>query len=292
MDFSKVLISCSALPAIMAATKEGKPLTEIQMTEFAKLSVHPDRSPTQQGKYEKYKIRIENEGKVEGIGPGGISKLKDIYIKEKWHKEIINVAKDYVPAILNGTLSEPKSLELVSELDGITYKKHKALIKNKYLKGILDCYLGASLKKMDKVIDIKTAASMQSLVGLIRDEETKSKYYWQIMGYLAITGAQEGEVCHCLVSYSERIITDEINKFLQRTKNLGFDGEYIDAQIHRIKFNMTFDEIPIEQRVVRFKVQRDEEAIRNIYDKIKFARKWLNKFDELHRNMNIVLPLQ
>lgn len=50
---------------------------------------------------------------------------------------------------------------------------------------------------------------------------------------------------------------------------------------------MTFDEIPIEQRVVRFKVQRDEEAIKSIYDKVRFCRKWLNSFDELHRGMNI-----
>jgi hypothetical protein len=271
----------------MAATKEGKPLSDIQKAEFDKLSLHPNRSVPQENKYKKYLIRVENEGKVDAIGTGGVSKLKDIYIREKWHKEVISVAKDYVPAVLNGTLSEHKSLALICELDGVGYKKHKALIKNRYLKGILDCYLGTSLKRIDKVTDIKTAASMQSLLYLIKDEETKSKYYWQIMGYLAITGAQEGEVCHCLVSYSERIINDEINKFLQRTKNLGFDGDYIEAQIHRIKFNMTFDEIPIEQRVVRFKVERDEDAIKNIYEKVKFCRKWLNNFDKMHINMNI-----
>lgn len=271
----------------MANTKESKPLTDIQMKEYSKLSTHPNRSFLQQTKYEKYLVRLENEGKIDGVSTSGISKLKDIYIKEKWNKEIVNGAKDYVPAILNGTLSENKSLALISEIDGVLYKKHKALIKNKYLKGILDCYLGKSLKKIEKVTDIKTSASMQSLLSLIKDEEHTSKYYWQIMGYLAITGANEGEVCHCLVSYSDRIINDEINKFLQRTKNLGFDGDYIDSQIQRIKFNMTFDEIPIEQRVVRFKVQKDEDAINNIYEKVKFCRKWLNNFDKLCISMNI-----
>ena len=287
MDFTKILISCSALPAVMANTKEIKQLTEPQEIEFAKLRIHPSRSKLQQDKYKKYIIRSENAGKVDSIGAGGISKLKDIYIKEKWGKEVVSVAKDYVPGILNGTLSEHKSLSLISELDGVAYRKHKSLIKNKYLKGILDSYLGNSLKKIEKVTDIKTASSMQSLLSLIKDEETNTKYYWQIMGYLAITGANEGEICHCLVSYPERIINDEINKFLQRTKNLGFDGDYIDSQIQRIKFNMTFDEIPIEQRVVRFKVERDDNAIKNIYEKVKFCRKWLDKFDNLHRSMNI-----
>jgi len=271
----------------MKEVKEAKGLTDIQLAEYTELALKPDRKPGQQKKFEAYSLRISNEGKVEGIAATGISKLKDIYTKEKWGKEIINIAKDYVPALLNGTLSESKSLQVISDMDGVKYKCHKALIKNRYLKGILDCYSGTSIKKIDKVIDIKTAASMQSLLSLVRDEETKSKYYWQIMGYLAITGAEEGEVCHCLVSYSERIITDEINKFLFRAKNLGFNGEYIDAQIQRIKFNLTFDEIPIEQRVVRFNVVRDEQAIKSIYGKVKFCRKWLNSFDELHRNMNI-----
>jgi len=287
MDFSKTLISCYALPSIMTNTKDCKGLTPTQEIDFDKLSVKPKKTDKQQILYEKLLYKKENEGKIEDITGTGIGKLKDIYIKEKWDKQIINVAKDYVPAILNGTLSEHKSLALLSELEGIQYKVHKKLIKNRYLKGILDCYIGKSIKNIDKVTDIKTASSMQSLLSLIRDEETKSRYYWQIMGYLAITGASEGEVCHCLVSYSERIINDEINKFLQRTKNLGFDGDYIEQQIHRIKFNLTFDEIPIEQRIVRFKVERDEDAIKNIYEKVKFCRKWLNDFDNLHRSMNI-----
>lgn len=286
MNFNKLLLPCSSLPSIMAAAKDGKPLTEKQTIEFEKLEAKQDRTEKQQENYEKFISRIENAGKTDTIGSGGISRLKDIYTKEKWGKEVISVAKDYVPAVLNGTLSEGKSLSIVSELDGHDYKVHKKLIKNRYLKGILDCYLGASVKKIHRVVDIKTASSMQSLLSLVKDEETQSKYYWQIMGYLAITGADEGEVCHCLVSYSERIINDEINKFLQRTKNLGFDGEYIEAQIHRIKFNMTFDEIPIEQRVVRFKVERDESAIKNIYDKVKFCRKWLSSFDKIHLEMN------
>lgn len=286
MNFNKLLLPCSSLPSIMAAAKDGKPLTEKQTIEFEKLEAKQDRTEKQQENYEKFISRIENAGKADTIGSGGISRLKDIYTKEKWGKEVISVAKDYVPAVLNGTLSEGKSLSIVSELDGHDYKVHKKLIKNRYLKGILDCYLGASVKKIHRVVDIKTASSMQSLLSLVKDEETQSKYYWQIMGYLAITGADEGEVCHCLVSYSERIINDEINKFLQRTKNLGFDGEYIESQIHRIKFNMTFDEIPIEQRVVRFKVERDESAIKNIYDKVKFCRGWLSSFDKIHLEMN------
>jgi hypothetical protein len=286
MNFNTTLIPCSALPAIMTTAKDGKPLTEKQQAEFDKLCLTLNKSIPQQEKYDKFKTRIEKAGKVDNISGTGIYQLKDIYVREKWGKRIVSASKDYVPAILNGSLSESASLGLVCELDGITYKKHKELIKNRYLKGIIDCYTGSSIKKAGKVMEIKTAASMQSLMGLVRDEEAKSKYHWQIMGYLAITGAEEGEVCHCLVNYHERVINDEINKFLFRTKGMGFDGDYIDNEVNKIKFNLTFDEIPPEQRVVRFKVSRDEDAIKEINEKVRFCRKWLNNFDELHRNMN------
>ena len=286
MLFNTTLIPCSSLPVIMTAAKDCKPLTEKQQAEYDKLCLTINRSIPQQEKYEKYNVRIENIGKVNSISVAGVSHLKDIYVREKWGKRIISAYKDYVPAILNGTMSESASLELVCELDNFKYKKHKGLIKNKFLKGIIDCYTGASIKKASKVMEIKTAASMQSLMSFITNEEAKSKYHWQIMGYLAITGADEGEVCHCLVNYHERVINDEINRFLFRTKGMGFDGEYIDSEVNKIKFNLTFDEIPPEQRIVRFKVSRDEDAIKEINEKVKFCRKWLNGFDNLHRNMN------
>jgi len=288
MNFNTTLISCSYLPKLMNATKEVKPLTDKQMAEYIKLSISTERTPTQQSKYEAYEKRNKTQGEISHISGMGLSCLKDIYLREKWGKRIINVSKDYVPGILNGSLAESASLGLICDLDGIQYKKHKDLIKNKYLKGIIDCYTGVSIKKAEKVIDIKTCASMHSLVALIKDEEVKSAFYWQIMGYLAITGAEYGAIYHCVVDYHERIITDEINKFLHRTKGLGFDGDYIDEQVQHIRFNLTFKEIPAEQRVVKFEVTRDEDAIKQIYEKVRFCRQWLNKFDELHRNMNIM----
>lgn len=271
----------------MNSAKQVKPLSEKQKIELEKLSLKLDRTPPQQKRYENYKERLEKEGEISGLTGTGISCLKDIYVIEKWGKRVINVAKEYVPSLMNGTLSESTSLSLICDIDNIKYKVHKERIENKYLKGIVDCYTGSSIKKAQRVVDIKTCASMQSLVSLIRDEEVKSAFYWQIMGYLAITGAETGAIYHCVVDYHERIITDEINKFLHRTKNLGLDGDYIDEQVARIRFNLTFNEIPVEQRAVKFEVVRDEEAVKAIYEKVKFCREWLNKFDETHRNMNI-----
>lgn len=272
----------------MAEPKQNKALSEIQIAELNELSKKAKRTEKQDERYNVLLERQKNGGKLNAIGKSGLSKLRDIYVREKYQKEAMSVSKDFIPAAMNGILSEGKSLSLICELDGVSYNVHKKLIKNKYLKGVIDAYSGKSVYKSKKVIDIKTASSMQSLVSLIKDEETKSLYYWQIMGYLAITGAEEGEICHCLVSYPERMINEEINKFIARVKNIGVDGEYIEENIERIRFNMTFDEIPIEQRVVRFNVQRNDDAIKRIYEAVKLSRKWLIDFDITHNMMNII----
>jgi hypothetical protein len=286
MNFNKTRISCHALQPIMSNHSTCKALTGKQSLELSYLLTKGDLTKRQQETLDKLEYKKENQGRSDVLSPGCISKLKDLYVREKYHKQVVNIAKDYSPAILNGTLSESKSLGMLSEIDGIRYKTHKKLIKNDHLKGILDAYSGKSARKASKVIEVKTCANMQSLVNIIGSKDISSMYYWQIMGYLAITGADEGEICHCLVSYPERVIKDEINRFLFKAKSFDFDGEYIQTHIDRIRHNLTFDDIPIHERMYRFKVQRDDDAISRIYEKVKHCRKWLNSFNKLHTNTN------
>jgi hypothetical protein len=271
----------------MANGRDSKPLTILQEADYEKLLLTFQRTEPQQLKFEKLQTRKDNINNPSILSVGCMSKLKEIYIREKYHKQVVSIGKDYSPAILNGVLSENKSLNMVSELDGVKYRIHKGLVKDKFLKGILDAFSGNSIKKAKKVMEIKTCQNMQSLVSLIKDEEVRSNYYWQLMGYLAMTGADEGEICHCVVTYPERIINDEIQRFLHKVKPFGFDGEYIDREIERIRFNLSFDEIPIEQRVVRFSVSRNDDDVKNIREKVKTCRKWLNSFDKIHSNLNI-----
>jgi hypothetical protein len=49
---------------------------------------------------------------------------------------------------------------------------------------------------------------------------------------------------------------------------------------------MTFDEIPIKERLLRFPVQRDEEMIQKIYKRVEACREWLQEFDSMHSNIN------
>jgi hypothetical protein len=50
---------------------------------------------------------------------------------------------------------------------------------------------------------------------------------------------------------------------------------------------MTFDDIDIPERVLLFKVERDEHEIMKIQNKVERAREYLVELENTHKNFNI-----
>ena len=229
--------------------------------------------------------KVVNSKRTDILGKGCTTSLIDIYSKQKYGKRKISGYEESVLSIANGTISEGNSLKMLSEFDNIDYKTHKETISNRYIKGIIDGYIGKSIKKCDKIIEVKTCNSLQSLLNNTQ-ESVKAQYYWQIMGYMFITGATEGEICHCLVSYPKELIQSAKDRYLYKIRPLSLSSEYISEQLYKIENDMTFDEIPVNERIVRTTVRRNDEHIAMIKQKVKYCREWLNNFDKLHQNIN------
>lgn len=268
----------------MTTSNTSRPLSGAQEIEFIKLSSKDKDKLTvnQEEKLESFLKRKENILKGDIFSTTAISELKNIYALAKYGKSPVSISKDYSTPILNGIMSENESLKLVSDLDGIDYKKYKKTISNAYIKGQIDAFVGKSVKRCSKVVEIKTAVSMQSLVTSVGYEELLKKYKWQLAGYLYLTGAEVGEIIHCVVTYPEKIINEEIKKFKFKAVNWGMPIEYMEREIEKIRFNLTFDDIPAEERVIRVRLERNEEDILMIKNKVKATRKWLSDFELLH----------
>jgi len=61
--------------------------------------------------------------------------------------------------------------------------------------------------------------------------------------------------------------------------------EYVKEAM-KIEFNMSFDDISIEERVLMFKVGRNEDDILRIQQKVERAREFLRELEETHLNFN------
>lgn len=269
----------------MSTSAKTKPLTELQVEELQRLESKPNKTERQLGLINdlKEKERLSNDESL--LSAACMSEVRRVYAEEKYKKFPVLTWKEHSITLMNGMHNEPVSLEMLGKLDGVKYNTYKKLIQNKHIKGMVDAFSGKSIRKATKIVDIKTASSMQSLVLSIGTNEL-DKYYWQIMGYLAITGCEVGEIVHCLVSYPTFIVNQEISKFIAKAVSNGMESEYIDMSIEKIKFNMTFDDIPVEERVVRYTVVRDEEKIRFMYDKVATFRGKLEEFSQIHKSLN------
>lgn len=164
---------------------------------------------------------------------------------------------------------------MLSRIDSQTYTKNDKRFKNEYLTGEPDIIIN------DKIIDIKSSYDFATLLSNI-GKPLNSLYEYQVLGYMALTGATEAEICYCLVNMPQEMINSEKKRiFYALNATTEESPEYL-RQISKLENNMSFDEIPIQERLVRFPVQRDEEAINKIYKRVEACREWLKEFDKFH----------
>lgn len=132
-----------------------------------------------------------------------------------------------------------------------------------------------------KVIDIKTPLDINSFL-LNFDTELQKEYLYQMRGYIELTKADVGEVCFCLVNAPTELIENEIKKI----KSLGFlydwSDDYISKRVAQVQNNMIFDDIPINRKVIRFTVERDDNFINDVYSRVLIAREWISDIHKRH----------
>jgi len=103
---------------------------------------------------------------------------------------------------------------------------------------------------------------------------------------MALTGAEIAQVCYCLVNMPQEMINSEKKRLFYALNAATEDSPEYVRQVSKLENNMTFDEVPIKERVVRFPVPYDEALIQRVYKRIEQCREWLKEFDVEHTNLN------
>jgi len=270
VNWDEVLIRCSCIGKIMADGK-GSVLTDKQADTLNELQNKESRTPKQE---EMLQSLIIKRDAPPSLGDTAISYLKEVYIWEKYGKEPIGGA-ERSKYTMKGKLVEEESIMMLSRIDSQAYSKNDTRFKNMYLTGEPD------IIHQTKIIDIKSSYDFATLLSNI-GKPLNSLYEYQVTGYMALTGASEAEVCYCLVKMPQEMInSDKKRIFYALNATTEESPEYL-RQIAKLENNASFDEIPIQERIVRFPVQRDEELISKIYKRVEACREWLKEFDKYH----------
>lgn len=207
--------------------------------------------------------------------------LKKIYAKEKYGREQDITTKQ----MQKGTEVEEESITLLCRVLKKMLKKNEQRLSNNYITGLPDIFEGESITSADTITDIKSSYDLFTFLPNIGESLDKD-YYWQLQGYMALSGAKKACIAYCLVNTPAHIIQSEQYKLLRNSNVISeLSPEFVEAAA-KIEKNMIFDDIPKEERVLIFNVDRDEEAIQKIYDKVLKARKFLGEFEQSHINFN------
>jgi hypothetical protein len=178
-----------------------------------------------------------------------------------------------------GVEAEQDSIDLLSMYLKLPFSKNEERFKNDFITGLPDIING------DTIIDIKSSYDLWTFLGNIPDK-LDNLYYWQMQSYMWLTGTRKATIAYCLVNTPESIIQQEKYYLLKKMDVISEESPEFIKEAMKVEFNMTFDDISINERILTFNVNRSEDDILRIENKVIKARTFLQELEQTHLNFN------
>jgi len=220
------------------------------------------------------KIRCSSLGKLMTASRSKteqLSKTTKTYIQELVLVHKYGIKKEWSSRYTDkGNECEEDSITLANEVLNVGFiYKNEEHFQNDYVTGTPD------VNTNEVLLDIKT--SFDGTTFPFFEEEIPNKdYYYQLQGYMWLTGKEESLLVYCLTNTPSEIVEDEIRRAHWKEHKL----EESEEIRHFVEAKHNFDHIPLEKRVKVFKIQKDEAVIEAIKEKIELAREYYNKIIE------------
>lgn len=183
--------------------------------------------------------------------------------------------------MVKGTISEDDSILLFSVLEGKVYNKNTEMVSNSFISGTPDLYDTEDLLNCNEIIDIKSCWDIFTFLSNVPSPDN-DQYYWQLQGYMALTGAKFGTIAYCLVNTPESIIEGEKYQLLRRMDVVTEDDPSYKRELKLLLANRYFDDIPMSERLLTYSIDRNEDDIQKMYRKVEKCREFLAEFEEMH----------
>jgi hypothetical protein len=262
-------IRCSSLSKIMGAPR-GTAFTEKQAELLQELEAKPKLTDKQM---ETKNSLIAKRDAPPVLADTGKSYVEELFIERKYGriKDIIN------RYISKGLAVEEDSITLYSRIKKQYFIKNEELFFNDYIVGTPDLIHPTADKIITEIVDVKSAWDIWTFMNSKR--ELNNAYYWQVQGYMALTGANKARVAYCLIDTPEVLLNDEKRRLMYKMGALTDESpEYLSAckqleKLHR------FDDIPLADRIVEWDIDRNDSDIKKIYAHVEMARAYYKELE-------------
>jgi hypothetical protein len=197
-----------------------------------------------------------------------LSETAKSYIQDLFKERELGIYKEFSSRYTDkGLEMEDEAIQFASEvLNWDFVVKNEVRFNNEWLTGEPD------INTDNLLADIKCSWSGSTFP--LFDETLKNKdYYYQLQGYMMLTGHDTSELVYCLMNTPHQIVEDEVRRQHWKLNLIDEDLEVRQA----VQEMHNFDQIPNNLRVKRFIVQKDEAVQEKIKERVEVAREYYNQ---------------
>jgi len=217
------------------------------------------------------KIRCSSLGKIMTAPRSKsevLSQTAKTYVEELAKEHLFGIKKVFKSRYTDkGNEVEEKAIELTEDVLGFEFlTKNENYYQNDWVKGTPDI-ITTSL-----VIDVKSSWSGDTFP-FFETELPNKDYYYQVMGYMWLTGKKNALISYCLINTPEEIVNDEI----RRTAWGKYEIEPSEETIRDVVALHSFDNIPKDRRVKAFHVEYNEGVVNEMKTRIEYCRTYFNE---------------
>lgn len=201
-----------------------------------------------------------------------LSETAKTYIQDYFKEKELGLAKEFWSRYTDkGLVMEAEAIEFAGQVLGWDFVvKNEQYFENEFITGTPDVIT------KDLLADIK--CSWDGSTFPMFDTELKNKdYWWQLQGYMWLTGLDRAELVYCLMNTPHQIVEDEVRRAHWKA---GLIDEDLDLR-EAVQSQHNFDHLPNKLRVKRFIVEKDEDAIESIKEKVEVARSYYNQLKSI-----------
>ena len=202
-----------------------------------------------------------------------LSKTTKTFIEDLFKENELGIYKDFSSKHTSkGNECEKEGIALANEVLGwgldFDYIENggQERYENDYIKGHTDVSTDSILA------DIKVSYSGTSFPFFMELEDIPKDYYYQLQGYMWLTGKSVSTLAYCLINTPEKQVLDEIRA--EYWKQGVIDEDLEIEEFIRAKHN--FDRFPKTQRVKAFLVERNDSVIEKIKERVLECREYYN----------------
>jgi hypothetical protein len=211
-------------------------------------------------------LMTESRDKNDPISETTKTHLVEVFVSAKYGRNT-DITNRYTT---KGLMVEEDSLTLYSVFKNQFYKKNEERLGNDFITGTPDIIMP------DRIIDIKSSWDIFTFFRNNAKKLNKS-YYWQLQGYMALTGRPQAKLAYCLIDTPETLINDEKRKLAYKMAVIDSDeDENYGTACLELDRLMRYGDIPREQRVIEIDIPRDDAAIARLYTRIIQCRDYMN----------------